>query len=63
MGSKFDLVYPTVNPIDHDTLVNVLADASGNVAFPITGIRLQSNVIVVTNDVTMEFTQAGHRGA
>ncbi len=63
LGSVFDLLYPTVNPIDHDTLVNVLADASGNVAFPITGIRLKSNVIVVTNDVTMEFTQAGHRGA
>ena len=63
VGSVFDLIYPTVNPIDHDTLVNVIADASGNVAFPITGIRLRSNVIVVTNDVTMEFAQAGHRGA
>ena len=63
VGSVFDLIYPTVNPIDHDTLINVTADASGNVAFPITGIRLKSNVIVVTNDVTMEFAQAGHRGA
>jgi len=62
-GSKFGRIYPTVNPIDHDTLVNVIADASGNVAFPITGIRLKSNAIVVTNDVTMEFAQAGHRGA
>lgn len=63
-GNKFLAnVYPTVNPIDHDTLVNVTADASGNVAFPITGMRLQSNAVVVTNDVTMEFAQAGHRGA
>ena len=63
LGSVFGLIYPTVNPIDHDTLVNVIADASGNVAFPITGIRLKSNALVVTNDVTMEFAQAGHRGA
>jgi len=63
VGSKFKLIYPTVNPIDHATLVNVAADESGSVLFPITGIRLKSNVIVVTNDVTMEFAQAGHRGA
>ena len=62
-GSKFGRIYPVVNPIDHDTLVNVIADASGNVAFPITGMRLTSNVIIVTNDITMEFAQAGHRGA
>ena len=62
-GSKFDRVHPVVNPIDHDTLVNVIADASGNVAFPITGLRLTSNVIIVTSDVTMEFAQAGHRGS
>lgn len=63
LGSIFDLIYPTVNPIDHDTLVNVIANASGNVAFPITGMRMRSNAVLTGNAVTMEFTQAGHRGA
>lgn len=63
LGSKFDLIYPVVNAFDHADLVNVLADEAASQLFPITGIRLKSNVIVVTSDVTMEFAQAGHRGA
>jgi len=61
-GSKFDVIYPTVNPIDHDTLVNVAADASGNIAFPVTAVRLTSNAVVVTTPVLMEVLQAGHTG-
>lgn len=65
LGSKFDLIYPVVAAFDHAdaALVNATGDVSGSQLFPITGIRLKSNVIVVTNDVTMEFAQAGHRGA
>jgi hypothetical protein len=63
VGSKFKLIYPVVNPIDHDSLVNVSVDSSGNVAFPITGLRLTSNAVVVGDPVIMEFAQAGHRGA
>lgn len=63
VGSEFKLFYPTVNAIDHDTLINVTADASGNIAFPVTALRLTSNVIIVTNEVILEIAQAGHRGA
>jgi len=62
VGSKFKLIYPTVNAIDHDTLVNVAADASGNIAFPVTAVRLTSNAVVVTNPVLMEVLQSGHTG-
>ena len=61
-GSKFDVVYPVVNPIDHDSLVNIAADASGNIAFPVNALRLVSNAVVVTTPVLMEVLQAGHRG-
>jgi hypothetical protein len=61
-GSKFDVIYPVVNPIDHDTLVNIAADTSGNIAFPVTAVRLTSNAVVVTTPVLMEVLQAGHRG-
>lgn len=62
VGSKFKLIYPTVNAIDHDTLVNIAANESGNIAFPVTAVRLKSNAIVVTESVFMEVLQAGHRG-
>jgi hypothetical protein len=62
-GSKFDLIYPTVNAIDHDTLVNIAANASGNIAFPVNALRLTSNAVVVTTPVLLEVLQAGHRGA
>lgn len=63
VGSKFKLIYPVVNAIDHDTLVNIAADTSGNIAFPVTGLRLTSNAVVVTDPVLLEVVQAGHRGA
>jgi len=61
-GSKFGRIYPVVNPIDHDTLVNIAANTSGNIAFPVTAVRLVSNAIVVTTPVLMEVLQAGHSG-
>jgi len=62
VGSKFKLFYPTVNPIDHDSLVNISADASGNIAFPVTALRFISNAVVVTTPVLLEVLQSGHRG-
>ncbi len=62
-GSKFGRINPIVNAIDHDTLVNVAADASGNIAFPVTALRLKSNVVVATEAVFMEVLQAGHTGS
>ena len=63
LGSKFKLIYPVVNAIDHDSLVNVTADQSGNVAFPVTAMRLISNAALTTASVFLEVLQAGHRGA
>ncbi len=63
LGSKFKAIYPVVNAIDHDSLVNVTADQSGNVAFPITAMRLVSNAALTTASVFLEVLQAGHRGA
>lgn len=63
LGSKFKLFYPTVNPIDHDSLVNIVADDSGNIAFPVNALRLKSNAALTTASVFLEVLQAGHRGA
>jgi hypothetical protein len=63
LGSKFKLIYPVVNAIDHDSLVNVTADQSGNIAFPVTALRLTSNAALTTASVFLEVVQAGHRGA
>jgi len=63
LGSKFKLIYPVVNPIDHDSLVNETADVSGNIAFPCTALRLKSNAALTLAPVFLEILQAGHRGA
>jgi hypothetical protein len=63
-GNKFLAnIYPVVNPIDHDTLVNVITDQSGNIAFPVNALRLTSNAALTTAAVFLEVLQAGHRGA
>ncbi len=59
-GSKFDLIYPDVNAIDHDTMVNVTADESGNIAFPVTALRLTSNAAITGGTPDLEVLQAGH---
>ena len=63
LGSKFKLFYPTVNAIDHDTMVNLIADTSGNIAFPVNALRMTSNAALTTASVLLEVLQAGHRGA
>lgn len=51
---------------DHDTLVNVMDDATGNIAFPVRGVRMISNAQMTggTADspgVELEVIQASHR--
>lgn len=62
VGSEFDLIFPTANVQDHDTLVAVVADATGNLAFPVRAIRLQSNQVFTVDPVIMEIVQSGHTG-
>jgi hypothetical protein len=62
VGSEFGLVYPETIPVDHDTLVNVVAVAatSGNIAFPVRALRLVSNTLFTVNPVTLEIVQQKH---
>jgi hypothetical protein len=61
-GSKFDVIYPDVNPIDHDTMVNITVDSSGNIAFPTNALRLTSNAVISGGTPELEVLQSGHRG-
>lgn len=63
VGSDFKRVFPSVKAYNHDTLVNVTADQTGNLAFPVTAIRLQSNAALASGPVKLEVVQAGHTGA
>jgi len=62
-GSEFDLVFPEINIFDHDTLVNVAANTTGNLAFPVRAIRLKSNAVLTGDDVALEVIQASHRSS
>lgn len=61
-GSEFDLVFPTINIHDHDTLVNQIADATGNLDFPVRAIRLKSNAVFTVDPVSLEVVQSSHGG-
>ncbi len=60
LGSEFDLFFPTINIFDHDSLVNVTADTTGNLAFPVRAIRLKSNAVLTGDDVSLEVIQSSH---
>lgn len=62
-GSEFDLFFPTITIFDHDSLVNISADATGNIAFPVRAIRLKSNAVLTGDDVQLEVIQASHRSS
>ncbi len=62
-GSDFDLVFPEINIFDHDSLVNIIADTTGNLAFPVRAIRLKSNAVLTGDDVALEVIQASHRSS
>lgn len=62
VASEFDRFHPPVTAVDHDTLVTVVADATGNVAFPVRAIRLVSNQVFTVDTVQLNIVQ-GHHGA
>ncbi len=62
VGSEFGLVMPVINVQAHDTLVAVVADATGNLAFPVRAIRLVSTQVFTVEQVQMEVIQSGHTG-
>lgn len=62
-GSEFDLAFPEITVFDHDSLVNIAADATGNIAFPVRAIRLKSNAVLTVDDVQLEVIQASHRSS
>lgn len=61
--SEFELFFPEINIFDHDTMVALVASATGNLAFPVRAIRLTSNVRL-TGDagdpVDLEVVQSSH---
>lgn len=69
LGSEFGLFFPdeiqgneTRHIFDHDSLVNVTADQTGNLAFPVRAIRLTSNAVMTGGaaGVDLEVVQAAH---
>ena len=62
--SEFELFFPEINIFDHDTMVDLIASATGNLAFPVRAIRLTSNARL-TGDagdpVDLEVVQASPR--
>lgn len=59
--TDFDLSYPTHRFFSHSTLVNLAADATGNLDFPVRAIRLKSNGVFITGGVTLQIIQGGGR--
>jgi hypothetical protein len=61
--SEFELFFPEINIFDHDTMFDLVASATGNIAFPVRAVRLTSNARL-TGDagdpVDLEVVQAGH---
>lgn len=61
--NEFGLVFPEINIFDHDTMFDLVASATGNIAFPVRAVRLTSNG-QLTGDagdpVDLEVVQASH---
>jgi len=60
LRNEFEVFFPTIDIHDHDTMVNVTADVTGNLAFPVRAIRLKSNAVLTGDDVSLEVVQASH---
>lgn len=60
----FELFYPPVKPFNHDTLAAVVPATAdplvGNVASPVTGIRLRSNLVFTTTTEKLHYAQNAH---
>ncbi len=61
--NEFGLFFPEINIHDHDSMVNVIADVTGNLAFPVRAIRLKSNAVLTGTGraVDLEVVQASPR--
>ena len=59
--NDFDLIYPPFISVDHDTLVDVIVNATGNIDFPIRALRLQSVQVFTVGTVSLEVMQASSR--
>lgn len=62
VGSEFGLTFPEIVVFDHSSLVNITADTTGNLDFPVRAVRLISNAVLTGDDVQMEVVQASHGG-
>lgn len=58
VGSEFDRFFPTITPVDHGTLTAVVADETGNIAFPVRAVRLVSNQLFTADDVRLDVVQS-----
>ncbi len=58
--TDFDLSFPTHRFFPHSTMVNLAADATGNLDFPVRAVRLKSNGVFVTGGVTLQIIQSGY---
>ena len=62
--SEFELFFPEINIFDHDSMVALVASATGNLAFPVRAIRLKSNATLTggpDGTVDLEVVQASPR--
>ncbi len=61
--NEFGLIFPEIYIFDHDTMFDLVASATGNLAFPVRAIRLTSNARL-TGDagdpVDLEVVQSSH---
>jgi hypothetical protein len=59
--NDFDLIYPPFTKFDHDTLVDKIADATGNLNFPVMAVRLKSVQVFTAAQAQLEVIQASSR--
>jgi hypothetical protein len=57
--SEFDRIFPPHTVFSHSTMVNMAADTTGNLDFPVRAIRLKSNGVFITGGVSLEVIQGG----
>jgi len=55
--SEFDRIFPPHTVFSHSTMVNMAADTTGNLDFPVMAIRLKSNGVFTTGGVSLEILQ------
>ena len=59
--NDFDLIFPPFTKFDHDTLVDVIVDSTGNINFPVMAVRLKSVQVFTVAEAQLEVIQASSR--